>query len=290
MAELLPLFALSFISGLATSIQPCIFPLLPTYFSYMTSDKEKNNYKEGLLSSIFLTLGILVIFLLLALLVKMGQLGFASFLNRYNIEFNFIMSIILLVLGLTMIFKIELSIFYRLPGISSILLNKNTENHLIASFLLGLSYTAIAAPCAAPIFLALMTQIVFLTPIEIVIIMSIYSIACGLPFFIIGILYPEFNTQIKSSYKNVVAYIKPFTGLILLSMSFYLINIYVLPYYPLVIFDFVIYGIAESILSMVYILLFIILLIALLIFVIILNIQSKSKTKKLNKKEETSFE
>lgn len=58
MEEMLPIFTLAFISGIGTSMQPCLFPLLPTYFSFMvSSDSDKSIYskKLGLLSGTFIS-------------------------------------------------------------------------------------------------------------------------------------------------------------------------------------------------------------------------------------------
>ena len=90
----LAILPLIFITGIATSVQPCLFPLIPTYFSFLssTSDSQSSNAKQGLLSGLFLTLGLFTVFLFLALLVKLGQLGFSSFLTSYLVEFNLILS------------------------------------------------------------------------------------------------------------------------------------------------------------------------------------------------------
>jgi cytochrome c-type biogenesis protein len=280
MIDIIPLMSLAFISGIITSFQPCLFPLLPTYFSYMNSyKKEKISIQEGFAVSLFLTLGILVIFLLLALLVKIGQFGFSTFLSTHVPEFNLLMSILLIIFGLLMIFGKELTLFYRLPGLSTILVSRTPENNLIASFLLGLAYTAMAAPCAAPIFLSLLFQILFLDPITIVIIMVVYSVGCGVPFLVIGLLYPNFSKEIKTDYKQVVKYIKPISGFILLVMSFYLINNFVLPYYPLIIGSFTFFGFNSELLSTIYIIIFIFLIITILISFLAFKLRKIQKDK-----------
>ena len=278
MNDIIPLIGLAFISGIGTSFQPCLFPLLPSYFSYMNSyKKEKISVLDGLIVSIFLTLGILVIFLSLALLVKVGQVGFSSFLSSHVPEFNLIMAILLIIFGSLMLFGKELTIFYRLPGLTSILISDNPENGLIASFLLGLAYTAVAAPCAAPIFLSIVVQIVFLDPVSIVLIMVVYSIGCGVPFLVIGLLYPNFNQEIKHNYSQMVKYIKPFSGFILLVMSFYLLNNFVLPYYPLIIGNFTFTGINKELLSSIYITLFVLGIIGLFILIILIKVVGRHK-------------
>ena len=86
MQELLPLYLLSFISGILTTLQPCIFPLMPTYLSYMTNSKKSS--KQGIISSFYLINGIMVVFLAIALLIKSGQVWLGLFLNTHVVEFN----------------------------------------------------------------------------------------------------------------------------------------------------------------------------------------------------------
>ena len=278
MTDIIPLISLAFISGIATSFQPCIFPLLPTYFSYMNSYKtEKISIYEGLIVSVFLTLGILVIFLTLGLLVKIGQFGLNTFLNSHVVEFNLVMAILLIIFGILMLFGKELTFFYRLPGISSIIVSQDPQNKLIASFLLGLAYTAIAAPCAAPIFLYILTQLIFFDPISTILIILIYSIGCGIPFLVIGIAYPNFSHEIKTDYNQIAKYIKPFSGFILLTMSFYLLNRYVLPFYPIIFGSFSFSGFNNELISNIYIGVFVLLIISLVIGLIILKVKYSAK-------------
>lgn len=274
MTNILPLMSLAFVSGIITSFQPCIFPLLPTYFSYMNSYKAgKVSISEGTTVSIFLTLGILVVFMTLGLLVKLGQFGLNTFLNTHVVDFNFIMAVILIIFGTLMLFGKELTIFYRLPGLSSLIVSKDPQNKLVASFLLGLAYTAIAAPCAAPIFLIILGQLVFVNPITSLIIILIYSIGCGIPFLFIGLAYPNFSQEIKSNYSQLAKYIKPFSGFILLAMSFYLLNNGWILYNPIKIGSITFTGFNTQLVTNIYIGFFIMLLIVLVAGLLIMKIK-----------------
>ena len=281
--DLIPFLGLAFFSGIITSFQPCLFPLLPTYFSYMNSYKKgKISIQEGVTVSFFLTLGILVVFLLLALLAKIGISGLSTLLLTHVPEFNMIMSILLIIVGLLMIFGKELTFFYRFPGLATFLVSENPENNMIASFSLGLAYTAIAAPCAAPIFLNLVFTFIILDPLSITLLMIIYAMGCGIPFLVIGLLYPNFGKEIRKNYLSLAEYIKPVSGVILLLMSFYLINDYVLPYYNIQIGDFVFGGFDKGLMSTIYITFFVIGL--LIIFVGFIILKSKNKQQILDDK------
>lgn len=236
----IPIF---FLTGIATSIQPCLLPLIPTYLSYLMivpspnqqDDQHTAKYglhskkiKEGIQISLFMSLGILVVFLSIAFLVKLGQFWISSFLIRYTVEFFLILALILLLLGFVMLFNKDLPFFYNLSILIPLPNLKKMENKLLASFLLGLTYTIIAAPCATPIFLSLFATILFLDPISVIILIIIYALGTALPFLMIGALFP--NLQ----YSRFSKYVRPISGIILLILSFYLLTTYVYPYYQII--------------------------------------------------------
>ena len=176
-----------------------------------------------------------------------------------------------------MIFNLEFTFFYRFPGLTSSFNIENKENKLIASFLLGIAYTAIAAPCAAPIFLSLLASTIYLDPISIVLMMVVYSFGAGLPFLLIGGLYPKFNEEILLTYKKGVRYIKPFSGVIMLLISFYLLNIYVLPYYPLTYGNSIFYGIKDEFLNSIYLIILIIIILMAIILISLAYFNNRRK-------------
>ena len=271
MQELLSLYFLAFTSGVLTTLQPCIFPLMPTYLSYMTNGNQSS--KQGVIGSIFLTIGILIIFLFLALLIKAGQIWIAIFLNSYTVEFNVLMAIILLILGLLMILKVDLTIFYRLPNLSRIHTSHKPENSIISSFYLGLSYTAIAAPCAAPIFLSLITLIIVLQPTVISLMILVYAIGAGSPFLLIGLIIPSIKFNLNMKFNQIAKWIKPISGFIIILMSLFLFNTYYFPYYPITINNIQFKGINEYLLFKLYLIILGIPFLILIIFVLYIYIK-----------------
>jgi len=237
----------------------------------MTNGKKSS--KQGIINTIFLSIGILVVFLFLALLIKGGQVWIATYLTTYTVEFNIIMAILLFIFGLLMILNIDMVIFYRLPAILRTNLSFSSENSFISSFYLGLSYTAIAAPCAAPIFLSLISLIILLEPLAITSLIVLYAIGASFPFLIIGITIPHIKYNLNKQFNQVARLIKPISGTILILMSIFLLNAYYFPYYPLKIGETTFRGLGEYFLFEIYVIILGLPLIVLLLYISVLYLK-----------------
>ncbi|OLS20138.1 MAG: Thiol:disulfide interchange protein DsbD [Candidatus Heimdallarchaeota archaeon LC_3] len=279
MTELIAIFGLSFIAGITTSFQPCLFPLLPTYTSIMSNSDD--NIKNSLINSIFLTTGIIIVFTSLAILVKIGFLGISNILFRYAVEFNLLMAIFLTILGVVMILGMSVPFTSKGQQLSAKILEKYGDSNY-ASFLLGIVYTLMAAPCAAPIFLALIPIISVIEPITAIFAMIFYSIGAGMPFLLVGIIMPEMRTNFTTKFRYLSKHMKTISGVVLLLMSYYLLNNYVLPYYPLKIGNIKFTGFADEIINGFYVIVLggplLIFLIILLIFYINMFIKKYQKS------------
>ncbi|MHA2366290.1 MAG: cytochrome c biogenesis CcdA family protein [Candidatus Hodarchaeales archaeon] len=275
MADIISIFLLSFSVGLITSFQPCLFPILPSYFSYITqSEKDK---LKGLFSSLALTLGIMTIFLFIALLVKAGMFGIKYLIDQYSVEFNMLMAIFLFILGLFLILGFSLPFSERAPSFAQKILQKSDEDRFLTPFLMGLLYTLIAAPCGAPIFLALLPIINSLDAISAIFFVLIYSLGAGMPFIILGGIMPEIKSSLISNYQIIGEYVNIISGVLLFLMSFFLINAYVIPYNPITIGPWHFNGFEENLLAMIYLIGLGVPLLILSGFVIILYLKNQKK-------------
>ncbi|MHA2105792.1 MAG: cytochrome c biogenesis CcdA family protein [Candidatus Hodarchaeales archaeon] len=282
MEEIVGIFFISFLAGISTTFQPCLFPLLPTYFSFMTNTNDTG--RQSFMNSIYLTSGIILIFSLLAIFVKISFLGLSSFLFRYTVEFNFIMAIFLVILALTMISGVSMPLSSRVQQFSYKFLEKYKDNNF-TSFILGVAYSLMAAPCAAPIFLALIPLINVINPTTALFAMMTYSIGAGLPFIFVGLILPEMRSNFTNRVKNISKYMKNVSGTILLLMSYFLLNNYVFPYYPIRVGDMIFWGINSDLLTQIYVIILgipAILLVVMLVVLVLYTRVNKNKNLILN--------
>ena len=142
---------IAFVAGLLTFFTPCVFPLIPSYISYITgfSIEELSRgdtrllLNKSILGSLCFILGFSIIFILL---------GFsASFAGSLIFEFQnylrIIGGIIIIFFGLTLtgLFKINLLNIEKRIGI------KDKPVGYAGSFILGMTFAAGWVPCVGPI-------------------------------------------------------------------------------------------------------------------------------------------
>lgn len=166
------LLAISFISGLAAILAPCIWPLLPIVLSTAT---EGNKTKPT-----GVVLGIITSFTIFTLAVS-----FLVTLAGFNPEvLRKIASMILLVLGLSLIIPQAAARLEIIVGkISSLISLKtgrpNTANNFLGGYLTGLILGIVWSPCAAPI-LAIVAAISATQTVSLSQIVTILAFAAGL--------------------------------------------------------------------------------------------------------------
>ncbi len=216
---------LSFSLGLTASFYPCLFPVLPSFVAYTVDAHDK--WWKGATSSLLVTLGIMVVFIAMGLI-------FTSFLDllvpRYR-EFALIQGVVLLLLGSLMIIgsSVKLHVFEAVNAQANSILDK-IENAWLMSFLIGLFFAALAAPCAIIVFLTIFTIAASESVIGIIVLMIVFSIGAGIPFFLLGSLVPllkesmmqgrDFNFQkIRRWIPRVTGVLVIFAGMILIHDS-----------------------------------------------------------------------
>lgn len=209
----------NFALGLLSSFSPCLFPLLPTYVT--VSAKTTNSQKEGLISSLMVILGILVVFSLFGLLS--GLIGSFLFEN-YNI-FGLIQGLLILISGLVLLISPSFLYNIHLPArLENYIYRDTQKNKYYISFILGLAYTIIAAPCAAGYFILVWSSILQQQFTSKIIILLAFALGAGIPFILISV----FIGNIKSSTVNIIhkttVLTSKFLGLILIGASFFLLN------------------------------------------------------------------
>jgi thiol:disulfide interchange protein len=141
---------LAFIGGIILNLMPCVLPVLSIKLMGLI-DKAGHTRQEIFKHSSALTLGILVSFWTLALVIisvkTAGEVvgwGF-QFQNFYFILF---MCFILLIFALNLFGLFE----FRLPFSTTQKLHQKAKNHsLSGSFLNGMFMTLLATPCSAPV-------------------------------------------------------------------------------------------------------------------------------------------
>ena len=189
-------YFIAFLEGIITFISPCLLPMLPIYISYFAGGGERKTSKT-LKNATGFILGFTVIFVLMGALAS----SFGKLLTKYNIIVNIITGLIVIFFGLNFIGIFKLNIF---KGTKM----AKTENlGFFSSLLFGIVFSIGWTPCVGA-FLgsALMMATSQGKVVEGIIMLLVYSLGLGIPFFLSAVLIDKLRGAfnfIKKHYKVI---------------------------------------------------------------------------------------
>lgn len=182
-------FIAAFLGGLLMFLSPCVFPLLPVYFSVLEKDNKK------IRNTILFVLGISTIFIMLGF-----SLGYIS--NYfYSPIVRKIGSIIIIIMGLQQLEILNLNILNK----SKTLISKNIQrNSGVESFILGFTFSLGWTPCIGPI----LGSILFLasdsgSALKGALLLSVFVLGFSLPFILFTIFYEKLSNKINFIKRNL---------------------------------------------------------------------------------------
>ncbi len=189
-------YFIAFLEGIITFISPCLLPMIPLYVSYFAGGKERNT-KKTITNALGFILGFTIVFVLMgALAGTFGQL-----LNEYKKIVDVITGLIVIFFGLNFLGVFKLNIFKGSK-------RAKTENlGFFSSMIFGMVFSIGWTPCVGA-FLgsALMMAASQGQATEGIIMLLLYSLGLGIPFFISAILIDKLRgafTFIKKHYKVI---------------------------------------------------------------------------------------
>ena len=189
-------YFISFLEGIITFISPCLLPMIPLYISYFAGGKERNT-KKTVKNALGFILGFTIVFVL------MGALAgtFGKLLNQYKTIVDIITGLIVIFFGLNFLGVFKLNIF---KGAKKV---KTDNLGFFSSMVFGIVFSIGWTPCVGA-FLgsALMLAASQGHVIEGIVMLLLYSLGLGIPFFISAILIDKLRgafTFIKKHYKVI---------------------------------------------------------------------------------------
>jgi thiol:disulfide interchange protein DsbD len=170
----------SYVAGLATSLTPCVYPMIAITVSVFGA-KEAKSRLQGMLLSLSFVLGIVCLFTPMGVATAYTGKGFGSALGNPWI--------------VALIAVVFLSLAASLFGAFEIALPQNLNNRLSSvggsgyrgAFLLGLVCGLVAAPCVGPLLFGLLGWIATTRNVALgSAAMASYSLGLGTLFFVVG--------------------------------------------------------------------------------------------------------
>jgi thiol:disulfide interchange protein len=211
--SMLIIFVLSFLSGFAALLTPCVFPMIPMTVSYFT--KTSKNKAMGIRNALFYGISIIAIYVILGTIVT-AIFGPAA-LNALstNVWFNIIFFILLVVFAVSFMGAFEIT----LPNSW---LNKadqaSDKGGFVGIFFMALALALVSFSCTGPIVGTLLVESASIGGIAPFVGMFGFSLALALPFTLFAAFPGWMNSLPKSGgWLNTV---KVFLGFLELALAF----------------------------------------------------------------------
>jgi cytochrome c-type biogenesis protein len=217
-------FPAAFVAGLLSFFSPCVLPLIPAYFTFITGfsieelTEEYNSEirKKVFLSTFLFVLGFSLVFILMG--ASASYLG--GLMYTYKKLIRVIGGILIIILG------IHLTGLIRIPGLDfekRVTLEKKPL-HFLGTLIIGMAFGAGWSPCIGP----LLGSILIIagsqeTVWQGVILLGIYSAGLAIPFIIMSIFINFLLIFIKKASK-VLKYVNVVAGVVLIVVGLILVS------------------------------------------------------------------
>ncbi len=217
-------FPAAFVAGLLSFFSPCVLPLIPAYFTFITGfsieelTKEYNSEirKKVFFSTFLFVLGFSLVFILMG--ASASYLG--GLIYTYKKLIRIIGGILIIILG------VHLTGLIRIPGLDfekRINLEKKPL-HFLGTLIIGMAFGAGWSPCIGP----LLGSILIIagsqeTVWQGVLLLGIYSAGLAIPFIIISIFINFLLIFIKKASK-VLKYVNVVAGVVLIVVGLILVS------------------------------------------------------------------
>ena len=207
------IFIISFLSGFAALLTPCVFPMIPMTVSFFT--KKSKSKSEGLRNAILYGFSIIAIYVILGTIVT--TIFGPSALNALstNVWFNLLFFVLLVVFAISFLGAFEI----MLP---SSWLNKadkaSDKGGFIGIFFMALALALVSFSCTGPIVGTLLVESATIGGIAPFVGMFGFSLALAIPFTLFAAFPGWMNALPKSGgWLNTV---KVFLGFLELALAF----------------------------------------------------------------------
>jgi len=209
-------YVVSLVAGILSFLSPCVLPLVPIYFFYITGISamelqsrplDKKERLKIFFNSLMFILGFSLVFILLG--AAMAHL-IGNFFN--NKVFNIVAAIVIIIFGLHMggFFKIKFLQYEK---------RLNLQN--VGSFLLGVSFSLGWTPCIGPIF-GTIVGMAASEPAKSVFMMILYTLGLAIPFVLMA-LFTVASLKIIEKMKKYMGIIEKVSGILLMLVGIYML-------------------------------------------------------------------
>ncbi|UCD33792.1 MAG: sulfite exporter TauE/SafE family protein [Desulfobacterales bacterium] len=217
-------FPAAFIAGLLSFFSPCILPLIPGYFTFITGfSLEKLTQVENteirkkvVLSTLLFVLGFSFVFILMG--ASASYLG--GLFYQYRKFIRITGGLLIIVLG------VHLMGFIRIPVLDMekrIHLDQKPL-HFLGTFIIGMAFGAGWSPCIGPLLGSILIVAGSQETVwQGTVLLGVYSTGLAIPFIIMSVFINFVLVFIKKAVKTM-KYINAVAGILLIVMGLFLVT------------------------------------------------------------------
>ncbi len=223
------IYGLAILSGVTSFFSPCSFPLLPSYIAYYVRDdkkeKKKKNMKEGIKMGVEASLGIVLVFGVVGIMVVSGGIWLKDFIPYLQ----FFIGIIIALLGLFLLTGIEIGAYLeeiknKIRNVFPLKKKKVGHAH---PFYYGMGYGAGSAGCTAPVFIAvLLASWLSRGFVGAITVLTTYLVTMTVLMVVFSVLIVFLREDVVKDLSKAVQHIDRISGFVLLAAGLYLIYLF----------------------------------------------------------------
>lgn len=217
-------FPAAFTAGILSFLSPCVLPLIPAYFTFitgfsleeLTENRNSETRKKVFLSTVSFVSGFSLIFILMG--ASASYLG--SLMFNYRGLIRIIGGILIILMG------VHLTGIIRIPGLD-VEKRINIEKkplHFLGIVIIGMAFGAGWSPCIGP----LLGSILIIagsqeTVWQGIVLLAIYSAGLAIPFIIMSVFIHLLLIVIKKA-SRVLQYVNAAAGILLIIVGLILVT------------------------------------------------------------------
>lgn len=217
-------FPAAFLAGFLSFLSPCVLPLIPAYFTFITGfsleELTENRNSEIRKKVVFSTVSFVCGFSLVFILMGASASYLGALIYNYRETIRIIGGILIILMG------VHLTGIIRIPGLDvekRIHMDKKPL-HFLGTFIIGMAFGAGWSPCIGP----LLGSILIIagsqeTVRQGIVLLAIYSAGLALPFIIISVFIHLLLMVIKKA-SRFLQYVNAAAGILLIIIGMILVT------------------------------------------------------------------
>jgi cytochrome c-type biogenesis protein len=217
-------YSAAFLAGLLSFMMPCVFPLIPAYFTFitgysldeLTQDASAQIRKKVFISTLAFVSGFSVLFIALGALAA----SFGGLFDQHKDIIRIIGGIIIIILGihLTGLFRIKF-----LEVDKRVHLQKKPL-HFFGTFIVGMAFGAGWSSCTGPMLGSILAMAATQETIwQGMLLLSLYTFGLALPFLIIS-FFINYLLEFMRRASKALRYMNAIAGVLLIFVGIFLLG------------------------------------------------------------------